>query len=58
MSQIARDAVRTVALLMVETKLDDTEKGIPKCMVDRIVDRLVDMVKTATQAAVAEIKAA
>ena len=58
MSQIVRDAVHAVVLLMVETKLDDTEKGIPKCMVDHIVDRLADVVKTATQATVAEIKAA
>ena len=58
MSQIARDAVRVVALLMVEMKLDGTEKGIPKCMVDRVVDRLADMVKTSTQATIAEIKAA
>ena len=58
MSQIARDAVRAVALLMVEVKLDGTEKVIPEGIVDCVVDRLMDMVKTATQAAVAEIKAA
>ena len=54
MSQAARDAVCTVALLLAQATLanEESTKGI----VGHMVDRLMDIVKTATQAAIAEIK--
>ena len=58
LSQAARDAVCAVAFLMVQPKQAGVEDAAVKNIMDRVVDRLVEVVKTATQATVAEIKSA
>ena len=50
--------MRTVALLMVQPKQAGAEDMAAKSIVDRVVDRLAEVVKTATEAAVVEIKSA
>ena len=58
MLQAARDAVREVVILMAQAMLANTDEVSTEGIMDRVVDRLVDIVKTATQAFVAEIKQA
>ena len=58
LSQVARDAMRAVALLMVQPKQAGVEDAAAENIVDQVVDRLAEVVKTTTQAAVAEIKSA
>ena len=58
MSQAARDTICTVALLMVQTAPSDIREAAIGGIVNRVVDKLSDAVKAATQAAVAEIKLA
>ena len=58
MLQATRDTVHTVALSLVQVKLDGFGDTATKRIVDRVVDRLTDVVKAATQAAVTEIKSA
>ena len=58
LSQVARDAMRMVVLLMVQSKQARVEDAAAEGIVDRVVDRLADVVKAATQVAVAEIKSA
>ena len=58
MSQATRDAVRAVAILMAQAMPANTDEVSTEGIMDRVVDRLADIVKTATQAAVAEIKQA
>ena len=58
MSQAARDAVHTVAILLAQVK-PTSEVAMPtKDFVDRVVVKLGGVVKTATQAAIKEIKQA
>ena len=57
-SWATRDAVCSVALLLAQAKPDGREDVATKEIVDRVTDRLTDVVKAATQAAVAEIKLA
>ena len=56
LSQAVRSAVRVVAPLMVQPKQAGAEDAAAKNIVDQVVDRLAEVVKTATRAAVAEIK--
>ena len=58
LSQAARDAVHVVAFLMVQPKQARVEDVAVENVVDRVVDRLAEVVKTTTQAAVTEIKSA
>ena len=58
MSQAMRDAVHAVAFLMAQTKPDSIGDTATKGIVDQVVDRLTDVVKSAMQAAVTEIKSA
>ena len=58
MSQATRDAVCAVAFLMVQTKLVSIRETATEGIMDQVVDRLEDVVKSAMQAAVAEIKSA
>ena len=58
LSQVARDAVHMVVLLMVQPKQARAEDAAAESIMDHMVDRLADVVKAATQAAVVEIKSA
>ena len=58
LSQVARDAMHAVAFLMVQLKQAGVEDAAVENVVDQVVDRLAEVVKTATQATVVEIKSA
>ena len=58
MSQAARDAMRAVVILMAQAMPANTDEVSTESIMDHMVDRLVDVVKTATQTTVAEIKQA
>ena len=52
MLQATRDAMRAVAILMAQVMPANTDEVSTKGIVDRVVDRLTDVIKTATQAAI------
>ena len=58
MSQAARDSVCTIVLLMAKAVPADAGEDTIGGIVDRVVDKLSDAVKAATQAAITEIKSA
>ena len=58
MSQATRAAVHVVAFLMVQTKPVSIGDMATEGIVDWVVDRLADVIKSAMQATVAEIKSA
>ena len=58
MSWAVRDAVRAVAFLLAQATLVNADEASTERIVDHVVDRLMDVVKTATQAAIVEIKQA
>ena len=58
MSQATRDAICTIVLLMVQIALSDIGEAAIGGIVNHMVDKLLDAVKAATQAAVTEIKLA
>ena len=56
MSQVVRDTVHVVAILMAQATPANVEGITTGGITDRVVDRLTDIIKAATQAVVAEIK--
>ena len=58
MSQSMKDAVRVVAILLAQVKLTSEAAMPTEDFVDWVVDKLAGVVKTATQAAIEEIKQA
>ena len=58
LSQVARDTIRSVAILLAQTKLADDggvdAEGLAGCMMDKVAEA----VKAVTQAAISEVKAA
>ena len=58
MSQAARDTICTVALFMVQMAPSDIGEAAIGGIVNRVVDKLLDAVKAAIQAAITEIKSA
>ena len=58
MSQATRDAMHAVAFLLTQVKPVDPGDMAVEGIVNQVVDKLTDVVKVTTQAAVAEIKSA
>ena len=57
-SQVARDTVHAVVILMAQVTLANAEGITTGGIINHIVDRLADIVKATTQAAVAKIQLA
>ena len=58
LSQVARDAIRLVALLLVQMKPANGREATADGLVGRMMDMFTEAVKAVTQAAISEVKSA